>query len=135
VDYKIIRLGLKRGGDRAATDSSSPPLSSKLELPKELTSVEYALKILAGALKMSTRAGLDKDEVQRLQVVATLARTYKEILVNYIDYLGIEVDLVELRRNELRSLRKKRKSLPRDKLWLENARAKGRLVTLQGTMF
>jgi hypothetical protein len=72
--------------------------TSKLPLPKDLPSVEEALKMLAGALKMSCKPGLDKVEVQRLQVVATLARTYKEILADYLDYRGVEVQLLELRR-------------------------------------
>jgi hypothetical protein len=43
-------------------------------LPKELPSVEEALIKLAGALNAACKPGLDKVEIQRLQVVATLAR-------------------------------------------------------------
>jgi hypothetical protein len=57
--------------------------------------VEDALKILAGALK-AAEPGLDKVEVQRLQVVATLARTYKDILADYLNYREVEKKLVEL---------------------------------------
>ena len=53
--------------------------------------------MLAGALKRSCQPGLDKVEVQRLQVVATLARTYKDILADYLDYRGVEAELLELR--------------------------------------
>jgi hypothetical protein len=35
--------------------------------------------------------------VQRLQVVATLARAHKEILADYLDYRGVEAQLLELR--------------------------------------
>jgi len=40
--------------------------------------------------------GLDKVEAQRLQVVATLARTYKDLLADYINYYQIEAKLVEI---------------------------------------
>jgi len=67
-----------------------------LSLPRELTSIEEALKLLAGASKGAGQAGLDKVEVQRLQVVATLAKTYKEALADYINYREIERRLVDL---------------------------------------
>ena len=50
--------------------------TTNFELPEELPSVEEALRMLAGALKAACKSGLDKVEVQRLQVVATLALTY-----------------------------------------------------------
>ena len=53
--------------------------------------------MLAAALKAACTSGLDKVEVQRLQVVSTIARTYKEILVDYVDYRGLEAELLELR--------------------------------------
>jgi hypothetical protein len=53
--------------------------------------------MLAGALERSCQPGLDKVEVQRLQVVATLARTYKDILADYLDYRRVEAELLELR--------------------------------------
>ena len=42
--------------------------------------------MFAGALKVAVKPGLDKVEVQRLQAVATIAKTYKELLTDYIDY-------------------------------------------------
>jgi Ni,Fe-hydrogenase I large subunit len=44
---------------------------------------------LAAALRKGAEAGLDKDEVGRLQVVATLAKTYKEAFADYLDYRGL----------------------------------------------
>lgn len=69
--------------------------SSKLELPADLPTVEETLQILAAALCKGAEAGLGKDEVQRLQVVATLAKTYKELLADYMDYRGLELELSE----------------------------------------
>ena len=78
-------------------EGAKGPKTSSLNIPKELPTIEEALKILASALKASTQAGLDKVEVQRLQTVATLARTYKDFFADYVDYRGIEIELVELK--------------------------------------
>jgi hypothetical protein len=90
VRKKIERLGLEVVDPKAYRTTT-------LEIPKELPTVEEALKILAGALKAATHPGLDKVEVQRLQTVATLARTYKDLFSDYVDYRGIERELIELR--------------------------------------
>ena len=82
--------------------------TTSLKLPKELPSVEEALKILAAALEKAAGPGLDKVEVQRLQVVATLARTYKEIVADYINYREIEKELVKWRAKYEKLARKKR---------------------------
>jgi len=81
--------------------------TTSLKLPKELPSVEDALKILAAALKAAAGPGLDKVEVQRLQVIATLARTYKDILADYINYREIEKELVKWRARYEKLARKK----------------------------
>jgi hypothetical protein len=88
---KIERLGLSE-----VVVAKGYTTTTSLLLPKELPSVEDALKILAAALKESVKSGLDKVEVQRLQVVATLARTYKDLLVDYINYRQIEARLIEM---------------------------------------
>ncbi len=87
IFVKCQRLGLiTKGG----VDATSIPL------PKELPSVEDALKKLADALEIACTPGLDKVEVQRLHVVATLAKTYKEILADYINYREIEAKLNDM---------------------------------------
>lgn len=92
VTKKCERLGLVVVEDSCRIASTT----SCLSLPKELPSVEEALIMLAGALKRACEPGLDKVEVQRLQVIATLARTYKDILADYLDYRGLEKELLEL---------------------------------------
>jgi hypothetical protein len=92
IRRKIERLGLEVVGQKRSKRTTT----SGIELPKELPSVEEALKILAGALNAASKPGLDRVEVQRLQVVATLARTYKDLLADYIGYRQIEAKLVEL---------------------------------------
>lgn len=84
---KSQRLGLQISGQ--ATQRELP-------LPKELPSVEETLRKLAGALEAASELGLSKTEVQRLQVVATLARAYKEILADYINYREIEAKLNDM---------------------------------------
>jgi len=70
--------------------------TTSIQLPSDLPSVEEALKILAGALNAARKSGLDKVEVQRLQVIATSARTYKEILADYVNYRGIEARMAKM---------------------------------------
>jgi hypothetical protein len=60
-----------------------------------LPSVEETLRILAGALRAATASGLEKVEVQRLQVISTLSRTCKELLVDYLDYRAREKDVAK----------------------------------------
>ena len=60
VRKKCERLGLEE------EDAKGLRTSSSIRLPKELPSVETALKMLAGALKASCEPGLDKVEVQRV---------------------------------------------------------------------
>ena len=93
VRKKCERLGLE-----VVVQSTRiiPSTTSKLKIPEELPSVEDALKILAGALKTAAKSGLDKVEVQRLKVTATLAKTYKELFADYVHYREIEAKLVEL---------------------------------------
>jgi len=107
VRQKLMRMGLLVVGQRTQKKCLT---TSALELPKELPSVEEALKILAGALNAAAQPGLDKVEVQRLQVVATLARTYKDLLADYIGYRQIEKNLVELEAKYARLAKKAKKA-------------------------
>jgi hypothetical protein len=93
IRMKLSRLKLEVV-DKNPTDSSTT--TSKLLLPKHLPSNEKALKVLAAALDKSQEPGLDKVEVQRLQAVTNLARTYKELLADYIGYRIIEDKLKEM---------------------------------------
>ena len=105
IRAKAVKLGLE-----VVKKTRRQFTTTSIELPKELPSVEEALKILAGALKVAAQPGLDKVEVQRLQVVATLARTYKDLLADYIDYRKIEKNLVELRTKYARLAKKAKKA-------------------------
>lgn len=87
IFIKCQRLGLT---PKSHIDVASIPL------PKELPSVEDALKKLAYAMELASTPGLDKAEVQRLQLLVTSTKAYKEILVDYINYREIEAKLNEM---------------------------------------
>jgi biotin operon repressor len=93
VRAKMERLGLVVDKQQGTGSRLS---TSNVILPEELISAEDALKMLVGALKMACTPGLSRVEVQRLQVVATLARIYSEKLTEYLDLRGLEQRLFEL---------------------------------------
>lgn len=66
---------------------------TSIKLPKDLPNVDETLQMLAGPSRMACEQGFGKVKVRRLQIVATLARIYKEILVDYLDYRGVEAQL------------------------------------------
>jgi aspartate aminotransferase-like enzyme len=78
VTIKCKRLGLE-----VVVANCYSTTTTSLKVPEELPSVEEALLKLAGALEAACKPGLDKVEVQRLQVVASIAKTYKDILADY----------------------------------------------------
>jgi hypothetical protein len=84
---KCQRLGLPISGRVTA---------AALPLPSDLPSVEETLRKLAGALEAASAPGLSGIELQRLQLIATLARTYKEILADYLNFREIEAKLTDM---------------------------------------
>ncbi len=98
ITQKLFDLKLKIVKEEKIAVSGKKTIfsSSKLVLPVNMPNVEETLQILAAALLKSAEAGLSKDEVQRLQVVATLAKTYKDAFAEYLDYRGIEERLDKL---------------------------------------
>jgi hypothetical protein len=85
VITKCQRMGLQLESEGYANTS--------VPIPKELPSVEETAKILAGALKASVKPGLSRVEVQRLQTVANISRTYKELIVDFVHYREVEAKL------------------------------------------
>ena len=101
IFIKCQRLGLKL--------QSKGYVNTSVSLPRELPSVEEALKMLAGTLKTSVKPGLDKLEVQRLTAVATIAKIYQEMLADYIKYREIETKLKEQEELNARLLKERSK--------------------------
>jgi hypothetical protein len=69
-----------------------------LKLPSELFSVEEALKVLAGALNALTVGGLDKTEIIRLRSIIQGAEAYIDRVAQFVNYRGLEFELLEWRR-------------------------------------
>lgn len=100
VRQKMISLGLKELEHR-----KMGCCSSDLKLPEELPSVEEALKVLSAALKALEQPGLSRAEVMRLRCIIQGVKVYKELLIDYVDYRGMEGELVE-QRQALAEMRK-----------------------------
>jgi len=85
-------------------------VNTSISIPRELLSIEETGKILVGTLKLAIKPGLDKVEVQRLQVVATIVKTYKDLLAEYIGYRQIEVELKEMEKLNAQLLKERSQS-------------------------
>jgi hypothetical protein len=81
VYVKCIRMGLTK---RPQT------LVSSIPLPKELPSAEEVLKKFIAAFEIACTPGLDPAEVQRLKVVDSMSKTYKELLADYLNSREVE---------------------------------------------
>lgn len=95
VRQKIRRLGLEVVEQTIFLCSTT---SSELVLPQELPSVEETLKTLSAALTALETPGLEKSEVMRLRAIIQGAKVYKELLADYMDYRGLEAELMEFRK-------------------------------------
>ena len=112
INIIAAKLGKRRGAvyakcQRLELETKGHLTANSFPLPEELPSIEEALRKLAGALEAACAPGLDKVEVQRLQVIATLAKTYKEILADYINYREIENKLNDMEEKYAQLLQKK----------------------------
>ena len=93
IYQKLLDLGLISKEEETRRKRSSS--STVLKLPEELPSVEEALKTLAAALKALEAPELEQSEVLRLRSVISGIKTYKELLADYIDYRGLEAELLK----------------------------------------
>lgn len=106
VQQKARRLGV----DVVVHTPPTPPVTTTTTAKfdsKELIPVQKALEILAAALKAAGEPGLDSIEIQRLNVVATLARTYENLFARFMQYREIEKQVVELEANYARLAKEK----------------------------
>jgi hypothetical protein len=93
IRQKLIKLGLLKEQQLKHVCCCSPNLT----LPEELPSVEETLKTLAAALEVLKTSGLEKNDVFRMRTIITGAKVYKDLLSDYINYRGLEAELLELR--------------------------------------
>jgi hypothetical protein len=96
---KIERLGLEVVDEEKKNISTT----TSLELPAELPSVEETLLKLSAVLAALEKPGLEKSDILRLRGIISGAKVYKELLADYINYRGLEAELLELKEkyNEL----------------------------------
>jgi hypothetical protein len=69
-----------------------------LKLPNRLPSVEEELKILSAAVAALTQPGLGRAEVSRLHNIIMGVKVYQEEFAKYVDYCGLENEVLELRK-------------------------------------
>ena len=97
IRKKIARLELEVVVHAEKKIKRTTTSSVGLELPVELGSVEQILLMLSGALDSLRKGGLDKVEILRLRGIISGCKIFKELLVDYMDYRGLEVELMEWR--------------------------------------
>ena len=96
IHMKMARLDLEVvvGSEKITPTTTT---SASLVLPDELPSIEEELKVLVGTLKALETQNLDKTEVLRLRGIIQGVKVYQELLADYVDYRGLEVELLEWR--------------------------------------
>ncbi len=65
------------------------------------------MKTLSAALKALEQPGLDQAEVLRLRSIISGVKIYKELFADYVDYRGLEAEVVELRKKYAEEAAKK----------------------------
>lgn len=97
VSSKLLRLGISvNGDDDERTKKNNLSLSSTLELPENLPSIEDQLRVLAAVIDALQEPGLAKGEVMRLRTIINGVRAYKEQFADYVGYRQIEQQVEQL---------------------------------------
>jgi IS30 family transposase len=90
IRMKVARLGL----EVVVQPKSERTTTTQ---PKDLPTVEEALKTFNAALEELKRPGLEQSEVLRLRSIIQGVKIYKDLFADYVHYREIEAELVELR--------------------------------------
>jgi len=91
IRAKAKRLGL----DDNEQCKNTRLLSSDLQLPEDLPSIEEALLKLAAAMKALEKPGLSKTEIVRLRALIQATGSYQKKFADYINYRKIEQRVIE----------------------------------------
>ena len=70
--------------------------TTSIAMPKELPSVEEALKDLVAAMNALKTPGLSKTEIRRLRCLIQTSSLYQKRIAEYMDYRGTEKWLIDL---------------------------------------
>jgi len=68
------------------------------KLPDRLPSVEEELKVLVAAVEVLRQPGLSRAEGSRLHNIIVGVKVYQELFAKFVDYCGLEAEVLELRR-------------------------------------
>ena len=82
----------------SVSDSVGVGVAVDLKLPERLPSVEEELKVLAAAVEALRQPGLNRSEISRLHKIIQGAKVYQELFAKYVNYRGLEIEVLELRR-------------------------------------
>jgi hypothetical protein len=93
VRQKLMSLGLLKEQQQRKKVSCC---SSKLDLSKELPSIEDSLKTLSASLKALETPGLSKTEISRLRSIISGCKIYQERFADFLNYRELEQRLIEL---------------------------------------
>jgi predicted transcriptional regulator len=77
-------------------ESQTTTTTAELVMPKELISVEEALKKLVAAMNLLEDKGLSKTDVMRLRTLIQSSNIYQIRVAEYINYRRIEQRLLEM---------------------------------------
>jgi hypothetical protein len=80
------------------TSVTAPVSGVDLKLPQRLSSVEEKLRVLDAALVALEQPGLSHAEVSRLHNIIQGVKIYQELFAKYVDYRGLEAEVLELRK-------------------------------------
>lgn len=105
VTKKLQRLGFKVVQRQNSNDTTTSVI-----VPRELISVEDALKVSLSAMEALKASGLSKTEILRLKTLLNAANTYQEKIAKYMYYAGIERELVKLTEEYCELTKQQRKS-------------------------
>lgn len=95
VQQKARRLGVDVVVTVPANDGTTTT-TAKLVMPKELISVEEALKKLVAAMNRLEDSDLSKIDVMRLRTLIQSSNIYQIRVAEYINYRRIEERLLEM---------------------------------------
>ena len=82
----------------STVDASVDVACVEKKLPERLPSVGEQLKVLNEAIQALRQPGLSRAEASRLHNIIVGVKVYQELFVQFVDYCGLEAEVLELRR-------------------------------------
>ena len=104
VRKKLVRMGLvvgqeKKNGETTTTrEETEQETRVRLNIPKELPTIEETLKLQVSAVNALRKGNITKTDIARFKTIIQGTKIYKEMFADYVHYLEIEKELVGLRK-------------------------------------